>query len=200
MKEILRLGIILLLIAGIAGAVLSGVNVLTVDKIAAAELYAKSSPEVANAVCPGSTKIENSNVKNYDESKQVTISEANESFEEVRMCRNDAGDDMAYAITTLSTVDGYGGEIEIIVGINFDGEITGLKVTSHSETPGLGANITTVKFQDQFIGLNADTELVASKVASGDGEIQSLSGATYSSKSFTSAINNAFEIYNEYLK
>jgi len=195
MNETLKLGLILLLIAGIAGCLLSVVNMVTEEPIEAAELYAKSSPEVANAVCPGSSKIES-----FDEELNKTIKTDNEKFVEVRKCKDDNGNVLGYGISTLSTVKGYGGDVEVIVGVSMDGKITGVKVTGHKETPGLGANIELPKFQSQFIGRSVDEQIVASKTASADNEIQCLGGATYSSKSFTSAVNNALDIYNKFLK
>lgn len=39
------------------------------------------------------------------------------------------------------TADGYGGNIKMLVGINLDGTISGVRVTAHKETPGLGDKI-----------------------------------------------------------
>ena len=54
---------------------------------------------------------------------------------------------------------GYGGPIDMMVGLDLNGQITGIKILSHSETPGLGSQITEIKtgedspwFLKQFSG------------------------------------------------
>ena len=49
---------------------------------------------------------------------------------------------------------GYGGTIDLMVGLNPEGTITGVQVLRHTETPGLGAKITEEKFLQQFIAKN----------------------------------------------
>ncbi|WP_237058192.1 electron transport complex subunit RsxG [Microbulbifer sediminum] len=49
--------------------------------------------------------------------------------------------------------DGYGGPINLLVGVNRDGTVAGVRVTSHSETPGLGDKIE-VKKSDWILDFN----------------------------------------------
>ncbi len=48
--------------------------------------------------------------------------------------------------------DGYSGDIALLVGIDIDGNVTGVRVTAHRETPGLGDYIDRAKgaWIDQF--------------------------------------------------
>ena len=46
--------------------------------------------------------------------------------------------------------NGYGGDIEITVGINMDGKVEGVQIGQHSETPGLGAKIIEKTFTNQY--------------------------------------------------
>ncbi|MFP6833594.1 MAG: RnfABCDGE type electron transport complex subunit G, partial [Porticoccaceae bacterium] len=45
------------------------------------------------------------------------------------------------AIVPSITTDGYSGDIAMIVGINFDGTVAGVRVVDHKETPGLGDKV-----------------------------------------------------------
>lgn len=195
-NNVVRLGVILCLISAMAGGVLAFSNNITKDKIELAEQIASSGPEVAQAVIPGSVSFELS-----DDNELVDkIKEANQKFVELRICKDASGNELGYGIRTLSTVPGYGGDVEIFLGVTKDGEIAGMKVVAHAETVGLGAKITEPKFQSQFIGKGTDAEIKVTKSNPKDDEIVALSGATFSSRSITSAVNNAMDIYNQFLK
>jgi electron transport complex protein RnfG len=195
-NNVVRLGVILCLISAIAGGVLALSNNITKDKIELAEEIASSGPEVAQAVIPGSVSFELSE----DIALLDKIKEVNQKFVELRICKDASGNQLGYGIRTLSTIPGYGGDVEIFLGVSNDGEIAGMKVVSHAETVGLGAKITEPKFQNQFIGKGTDAEITVTKSNPKDDEIVALSGATYSSKSIISAVNNAMDIYNQFLK
>lgn len=195
-NNVVRLGVILCLISAMAGGVLAFSNNITKDKIEQAEQIASSGPEVAQAVIPGSVSFELSEDKELIDK----IKAANQKFVELRICKDASGNELGYGIRTLSTVPGYGGDVEIFLGVTNNGEIAGMKVVAHAETVGLGAKITEPKFQSQFIGKDTDTEIKVTKSNPKDDEIVVLSGATFSSRSITSAVNNAMDIYNQFLK
>ncbi|MCU0640490.1 MAG: FMN-binding protein [Candidatus Margulisbacteria bacterium] len=85
------------------------------------------------------------------------------------------------------TVRGYGGEIELLVGIDQQERISGLKVLSHKETPGLGANIVRPDFLGQFKGKKRTDPLEAKK------DIDAISGATISSRAVCNGVKDALE-------
>jgi electron transport complex protein RnfG len=71
--------------------------------------------------------------------------------------------------------------------------ILGVGVTTHSETPGLGARAKTdPEFTAQFKGLNLETVF---KVKSDGGDIDALTGATITSRGVSSAVAEATDIY-----
>jgi electron transport complex protein RnfG len=84
-----------------------------------------------------------------------------------------------------AVVRGYAGEIRLLVGIDEKGKISGLKVLSHQETPGLGANIVQPRFLDQFKGKTAADKLEAKQ------DIDAISGATISSRAVCSGVRQA---------
>ena len=195
-NEIVKLGLMLFLISAIAAGILAFSNGVTHDIIIATEEAASSGPEVAGAVIPGAVGFEN-----MDSSLIEKISSENEKFVDARTVIDESGNQVGYAVRSFSPVPGYGGDIEVFVGISMDGEVAGVKVLSLKETPGLGTNVEKPDFQSQFIGKPADTDLVVVKVPpSADNEVAALAGATFSSASFNSAVNNAMSIYSDYIK
>lgn len=84
---------------------------------------------------------------------------------------------------------GFGGALKMIVGINADGTVAGIKVTEASETPGLGAKAQSDKnWIAQFAGQPADGSLAVSKDG---GTINAITGATITSRAVTLGINTA---------
>lgn len=90
---------------------------------------------------------------------------------------------------------GYGGDIGLMVGINVDDEkITSVGVTTHSETPGLGAKAKEdPAFPAQFRGRPLGAGAV--KVTKDGGEINAISGATITSRGVCVAATDATEVY-----
>jgi electron transport complex protein RnfG len=89
---------------------------------------------------------------------------------------------------------GYGGDVGLMVGINLESDsIIGVGVTTHAETPGLGAKAKDDPgFAAQFTGVSAMEPV---KVNKDGGSINAISGATITSRAVTSAATNVNEIY-----
>lgn len=84
---------------------------------------------------------------------------------------------------------GFGGQLSLIVGINADGTVAGVKVTSHAETPGLGAKAQTdADWALQFAGQAANGTLAVTKDG---GTIDAITGATITSRAVTNGVNAA---------
>jgi electron transport complex protein RnfG len=93
---------------------------------------------------------------------------------------------------------GYAGAVEVVVGITTDGTIQGIKVGNNTETPGLGKNAATPKFQDQFGGKAWGNPVNVIKSGTPkDNEIAALSGATITSRAVTNGVNQALEAAKE---
>lgn len=89
---------------------------------------------------------------------------------------------------------GYGGELDLMVGILPDGIVSGMKVVSHSETAGLGAKASEPEFSNKFKEKPADGNLAVIKSGEPkENEIVALSGATITSKAVTKGVNAAAE-------
>ena len=97
------------------------------------------------------------------------------------------GETVGYCMEVLPS--GFGGTLTVVVGINTDGTVAGAKVTSHAETPGLGAKAQSdPTWIVQFAGQAADGSLAVTKDG---GTINSITGATITSRAVTLAVNTA---------
>lgn len=61
------------------------------------------------------------------------------SAQKIFIARQDG--EMVAIILPAIAPDGYSGEIKLIVGVNRDGTVAGVRVLTHRETPGLGDKI-----------------------------------------------------------
>lgn len=82
---------------------------------------------------------------------------------------------------------GYGGPIEMLVGIDKAGKVSGVKVINQRETPGLGTNVAGTKFLTQFLGKTKRDQLEPKK------DIDAITGATISSRAACLGVKEALE-------
>lgn len=88
---------------------------------------------------------------------------------------------VGYAVQSGS--NGYGGLISLIVGVDLQGQVTGVVITEMSETAGLGTKAENPEFINQFNGKSAGLAVGR--------EIDAISGATITSKAVTDGVNRA---------
>lgn len=93
---------------------------------------------------------------------------------------------------------GYGGAISMTIGVNTEGQISGVIVGSNNETPGLGSKATQADFTEKFdvvsLGNIPESGLVVVKQSpKADHEIQAVSGATISSRAITKGVQAALD-------
>lgn len=108
------------------------------------------------------------------------------------------GETVTAVVLEAIAPDGYGGPIHLLVGITVDGTLTGVRVTAHRETPGLGDYIDRAKspWIDQFVG----TSLLAPaprgwKVAKDGGTFDARAGATITPRAVVKAVHQALEYF-----
>lgn len=183
MKDILKLGVTLFAICAVSALILGVTNNIT------------------------ASVIEDRNIQASNKSRQIVLSKADE-FKQLEGINSDIvvevyeglkGKDLiGYTIKTAPK--GYGGAVEVMVGISIDGKITGVDIGNHSETPGLGSKATEPEFKNQYVDKDVENSLLVVKgSASNDNEISAISGATITSNGVTSGVNAAMKIYNEKL-
>jgi len=101
-----------------------------------------------------------------------------------------AGKLIGFAYSTAGM--GHEGLINVMIGLDTKGKVTGLRIMTNSETPGLGSRIAEPAFTDQFKGLSLSDNV---ELTSKGGKIDSVSGATHSSEGVVKAVKKAFELY-----
>ncbi|MBR3148938.1 MAG: RnfABCDGE type electron transport complex subunit G [Eubacterium sp.] len=195
-KNVLSIFIITL----VAVLLLAVVNQVTRDPIAQAEIDARN--EVYRAVFAEAKDFEEiMTAEEIASAGEKAISEAGVPSCEINhvMAAVDGGNKLGYVIASTSK-SGYGGDIQVAVGITADGKITGFSVIKHSETAGLGSKSAEPEFADQFAGKAAETiEFVKGGGATGQ-QIDAISGATITTTAVTNATNAAIAFYNSCLK
>ncbi|MCY6370935.1 RnfABCDGE type electron transport complex subunit G [Clostridium ganghwense] len=185
-KEIISLGITLLIITAIAGFILGGAHKITAEPIAIQQK--KENDAAMKEVLPKAESFEKQDVK---------IEEGNLVLE---VNAGKTGSDVAgYAIKVAPK--GYGGLIEMMVGISNEGKVEGIKILAHTETPGLGAKAPEAEFADQYKQKSIEKKLVVVKAdPANDNEIKAITGATITSAAVTTGVNAAVDFYNDELK
>lgn len=97
--------------------------------------------------------------------------------------------------------DGYSGDIALLIGIDAGGTVTGVRVTTHRETPGLGDYIDRVKsaWIDQFAGKSLTRpEPRHWKVAKDGGAFDARAGATITPRAVVKAVRSALEYFAQH--
>ena len=90
---------------------------------------------------------------------------------------------------------GFGGEIEVIIGLRTDGEITGVSVggANFSETAGLGAKAKDAAFTDGFVGKRAPLTVVKAGETKSESTVDAITSATITSKAVNDTITRVSE-------
>jgi len=131
------------------------------------------------------------------DSSLITVLEA-DSFDEpvyilrdglvsYRVARVDG--EPAGAVFVIS-VRGWNPGIIAMVGVDANGEITGLEIIQERESPGFGDMVRGENFREQFIGNSADMEFITSGTAASN-QVAAAAGATVSSRAIFNGANAA---------
>ena len=97
----------------------------------------------------------------------------------------DGGVTVGYVCEVSS--NGFGGAMSLVVGVDLDGRVTGVSVIKHSETKNIGTKVVmSSKVLSRFIGLESPVTLNG-----GTNRFDGVTGATFSSKGVTAAVNAA---------
>ena len=190
MNKIVKNTMILTVITLVAGLLLGVVYEVTKAPIATANEKAKK--EAWQAVFPDADLDE---FKSVDVDEKLATSVANSLGEKVTVNEVCSVGDEGYVITTTDS-EGYGGDIEVTVGITKDGTVNGVSILSISETAGLGMKATQPSFYEQYVGVQTSQFYVSKD--GGDGEpIDAISGATITSRAVTGAVNEALGYFDK---
>lgn len=171
MRDILKLGLKLFIIAAVAGLALGATNAVTQGPIEA--------QRVAEAAASRQAVLPEAQI--FEEAEKGGIDEAFYGL--------DAGGALV-GLTGKATVQGFGGPIEVTVGIRVDGTIAGVQVggSGFAETAGLGDKTRGEPFRMQFAGQEAPVSLRRD-----GGGIDAVTSATISSSAVIEGVNACAE-------
>jgi electron transport complex protein RnfG len=95
-----------------------------------------------------------------------------------------ADDDSLAGYAFLAIGKGYGGDINILVGLEDESTVKGIEIVSQEETPGLGTRIAEPFFTDQFTGIGISDVALSRN----DGKIDAITSSTISSSAVVEAV------------
>lgn len=171
-QEVVQLAAVLLIICAVVAGMLGGVNAVTAPMIA--ENNAKSLQQALAALLPEASFADVTDEGTAVEDPNGVVLNVYDG--------GDAGKCVKVAPT------GFGGAINMIVGIHGDGTVAGVQILSMSETPGLGAKASEAGFAGQFAGAEASGQLAVTKDG---GTINAITGATITSRAVADGVNAA---------
>lgn len=170
MKYYLKLGFVLLIITAIASGILAYINSFTEPVILDNQRKAK------------------------EEARKEVLPEA-DSFEEIGMINAEQAfvgkdkDGNIVGYTFLASKYGYSSDVKSMVGISQDLIVKKIKIVSQTETPGLGANCVKPEIQARF----SNRSLADLKVKKDGGPIESITGATITTRTIANSIKEGLE-------
>lgn len=168
----------LTLVCLLCSAILGVVYAVTYDPIQKASQ--KALQEALSLVLPSEGTVST-------EGKTINYNGADYQYYEQRL-----GDETS-AWAVKSSVNGFGGPLTVLVGVQKGGKVFCTKVLEHSETPGLGAKCQTDEgFLDQFKGFDAKAGKLA--VSKDGGDIDAITASTITSRAYTLAVANAVTV------
>lgn len=179
-KKTIKLGLFLMLVAALAALALASINTMTAPIIAANDIAAMDA--AMSEVYPAGSS--------FEESFEQYSAEAPENIVGLAMANvNGTPSGVIYIVEH----GGYGGTIRIMVAFDIEDQIiTGLRILTHNETPGLGANAKTAWFNERYLNVDATSELRVVKIEPANpDEIQAITAATITSQAVTDGVNIA---------
>ncbi|PID27060.1 MAG: electron transporter RnfG [Candidatus Cloacimonadota bacterium] len=188
MGNIFKMSATLFLVAGLASGLLAFYSSMTSPVIK--ELSLKKETEARTYVVPKS-------VKEFEEIKKDNIT--------YYKAKDDKGSLIGYVF--LAKGPGFSGDVETMVGVDPNFKIFGVKVIKQTETPGLGAETQVVKYGDTkpffeswFEGVNSINVVVEKDNANSKDKVQSITGATITTRAVCNAINKYSKLVKEDLQ
>jgi Na+-translocating ferredoxin:NAD+ oxidoreductase subunit G len=180
-RDILKLGVILMIYSLVAGASLAYVNILTKQQISTNQTAAENTAraEVLSGMTGGFEPKGEMEVDGYQDPWWIGY--------------KDQAKTTPGGYVFIASGKGYSSVVRTMVGVSLDGKITGIKVIFQQETPGLGTKVVEVRYGEkdpwfyrQFVGKSADANL---RVKKDGGVIDAMTGATVTPRAITDSIN-----------
>lgn len=185
MNTVIRSGLTLATIGAICAALVSATYLQTRDRIEANEkawLEQSLEPALGGLLFDGGVS---------DSTLIIPAPHELPGPDDVVVYRIYADKQPAAALFAVTARDGYAGPIRILVGVKYDGTVTGVRILSHRETPGLGDKIVSTRsdWVYQFDGLSLGNPGIALwELRTDGGQFDQLSGASVTPRAVLKAV------------
>lgn len=183
MKELFKMVLVLTLICLLGGVLLAVVNDVTREPILQA-----AQKEKATAIMKVLPPCDNDPL---EDAVTVDGAQGAQTFYVARRAGAFAG--AAFVVTSS---EGYGGDIDVMVGVAADDTVQAIEILAHKETPGLGARIKEPGFLARFAGQSVPGTHWA--VMKDGGDIDQITAATISSRAVTKAVKAGLDVYTSH--
>jgi len=181
MRDMIKMVVVLTCLSALAGGLLAYLRTATAAQIERQELEFVKGPAIRQILAGASNDPVNDRFKIESDGEEKSFFVG-------------AFDGQPTTVVFETTGKGYGDVFGLMVAVNVQkDELAGIAVTTHKETPGLGAQAKEdPAFAAQFKGLPVDKPV---KITKDGGSISALSGATITSRGVTAAASQALEEY-----
>jgi RnfABCDGE-type electron transport complex G subunit len=196
-KEFPKAAVNLTVITIVAGLALSGVYALTKSKIEEQNMAASAASY--QEVCPDAESF------SYDDDLTAAVDalggdvydeQFGRTYVNEAVVGKAADGSVAGYVLSVTSADGFDGNITLSVGITTDGTVVGISFTELAETAGMGMLCGEDAFKSQFSNVNTDAFVLnKSGGSTADNEIDSVTGASTSSGAVVNAVNTALAFY-----
>jgi len=181
LREIIKMIVVLTAIAVVMGTTLSLVEGITREPIEYSKLKFVKGPAILSIL----TDHDNDPIKDFKEDVQFEKNIAKSIFPAKRNSK-------CFAIAFEVTGAGYHGPVGIMMGVDIkSGNLIGMRVMTHTETPGLGARSVEPSFYKQFSDLEIDDVAISDQ----GGMINAISGATVTSQGVIETVKKGLELF-----
>lgn len=183
MNDMIRMGTFLFIITAIAGVLLAFTENLT------------------------SPLIGENRIKKLEEARREVLPEA-KSFTNVELKDPANGQTLQYVagfkengqlagVVLNCSPKGYAGPIEMVLGLDSQGKISGVKILSQKETPGLGTKLADPVFLEPFKKVINEKPAPIFRVKKDGGDIDAITAATISSRAFCTGIREGMSAFGK---
>ena len=190
-KYLIKLTVTLFLTCVVVAGALGAVNMVTKDKIAAINLEKTQTAMKAVVADPDNSTFSDA-LALTDEMTAAALAGGGTLTEAYEVMVNGAS--VGHALKIVAS--GSQGNIEMMVGLDAEGAVTGVSVVKHAETAGIGTKVVDnepnnagVGVLDQFVGMSA-----ADLPLNVGSNVDAITGATVSTKGITAGVNAALSV------
>lgn len=190
-KYLIKLTVTLFITCVVVAAALGGVNAVTADKIAAINWENTQNAMKAVVADPDNTTF--SDALELTGDMTAAASSAGAILDSVYEVL-EGGESAGYAIKVVAS--GSQGSIEMMVGVDAEGVVTGVSIVKNSETSGIGSKVMDNEPTANGVGVLSQFEgkSAADGALSVGSNVDAISGATVSTKGVTAGVNAALAV------